>query len=805
MSQSEQPPHPLDDLPLLRRIPAVILNYMLDILEARHERSWAQGRDSVMSEGVEAQTPYKKGEELVAPVRLIVNYREGVEHVVPGKDRLVFNVQRFAVSAQNKASMRGDCASFLPANRQPTAEQWKAICSGSHSTILSGAAGTGKSTSLLLRVVFLHRYLGVDLGEISVLTVGRESRMEMAAELVTLFSKWGVVISTEQAQKIVKTPRSAVLEMAHSLPDLAQCIPFEVLNEGTSEAIADGRPFDARLLALQSSEMKACFQDLYRANKRFAELVIALYGQSTLVERLEVDNPEVIKRAPMGWNISQSDDELCDCIEGLWRNAHKWPLEGITPTRKKFTLRGRTYSSNGFIPQLNAHVVLGFDRSESRYLTRNTSVKTEAYKEVAVKRTLFQAYFPDRLVHLDSYQEATQLVQTLKSLPKLAPEFTYQLKGMYRSAPILELFNEVADLVDNLGLEVATVAGQMNFMPGDLDAKFFEALGLFWQAFERQLLARQKPCLTYGRLFDLFSDKHAENLRHIPMSALRRFRHVLIDNAEDHGVPIGGWLKGVLSELRRRDQNRDSSDQQCCTLFVGGDSSQWIYGTKGTSTQLLADVEEGFPAPTSPLRVHLVDCFRSSQGIVDAGHNVIQSLAGVSGRLTVSTQRSKEPGIGVEMWGDDPSTFQRLCKEHYDSGKSILILTDTPENIAWVDSACGDLVRKDRTAGHRQIRVRSFHKAKALEANVVFLVGDPSGGQSSWFRNQLYKIAGFSIGGDLTPGDTVLENEARRLVYVALTRANLNCYWFPMTGSHSTRTASTLITLSPGLFKENRL
>jgi superfamily I DNA/RNA helicase len=156
------------------------------------------------------------------------------------------------------------------------------------------------------------------------------------------------------------------------------------------------------------------------------------------------------------------------------------------------------------------------------------------------------------------------------------------------------------------------------------------------------------------------------------------------------------------------------------------------------------------------------------------------------------------------LWGDDPQALKRLCKEHYDAGHSVLLLTDTKENIAWLDSACGDLVREDRAAGHRRIRVRSFHKAKALEAEVVILIGDPSGGSSSWFRNQLYKLAGFATGGDLTPGDTVLANEARRLVALALARATKCCHWFPMAGPHSNRTASTLTTLPTGLFKDNR-
>ncbi|MGF6282107.1 hypothetical protein ABH908_000406 [Pseudomonas frederiksbergensis] len=805
VSQSERPPYAVDDLPLLWRIPAAILHYAFDLLEVRHERSWVQGRESALQQLDGVVKRGSNDQHGNGATRIIIGYRNEKEHCVPGSDRTIFNESRLTVSNEVKARMRGDCGSFLPANEQPTAEQWKAIFSSGHTTEIAGAAGTGKSTALLFRVLLLNRYLGVSLDEVCVLTFSRESRLEMATGLAELFSKWGAPLTTLEAQQIVKTPRSAVLELAHSLPDLGSCVPFEVLSPAATEIVHDGRPFDYRLTPGQQEEMGKCFQQLFLANRRFAELVTTLFGVSMQVERLAVDHPEVVKRAPMAWGLSSVDTELCDCIESLWRAAGKWPLVGITPSRKQFTLRGKTYSTNGYIPQLNAHVVLGFDRGEARHLTRNASVRTEAYKEVAVKRTLFQAYFPERLIHLDSYQEAQQLIKTLSSLTKLAPEFNHKLSGASSAVPILEAFYELASIIDTLGLEVATVAGQMNFLPGDADAVFFESLGIYWQALERHLIALPNPSLTFGRLFDMFSDRHADNLMHVPAAALSRFRHLLIDNAEDHGMPTAGWVRGVLSENRRRDLTRDASTELCTSLCIAGDSNQWVFGTRGTSPQQLNDLEATFPAPTQPVRVVLQECHRSTQAIVDAGHNLIQNLTPAIGRLTTSTRKVRGDEQPVEIWGDDPATFHQICKAHYGDGDLILILADTPQDVAWLDAAAGDLIREDRAAGGRKIRVRSYHKAKALEADVVFMVGDPAGGGSSWYRNQLYKIAGFSTGGDLTPGDTVLENEAVRLVHVGATRAKKRCLWFPISGNQSGRTASRLVTLSPGLFKDNRV
>ncbi len=84
------------------------------------------------------------------------------------------------------------------------------------------------------------------------------------------------------------------------------------------------------------------------------------------------------------------------------------------------------------------------------------------------------------------------------------------------------------------------------------------------------------------------------------------------------------------------------------------------------------------------------------------------------------------------------------------------------------------------------------------------MVGDPSAGVSSWYRNQLFKLAGFGSGGDSAPGDTVYHGEALRLAHVAITRARLKCIWFPNRGVGAVRTASVLGGLMPALFDDER-
>lgn len=789
-----------EQLPLIPRLLAQICSYGLDLLEAKHPASWHQGRDSARDQ-CESSGEMSLDREPASHSRLTIKYREETDHLSPGRSESIFNDNRLRLSAEQKNGMRESCAAYL-GEIQPSPEQWKAIFSTSQTTSIIGSAGTGKTTALLLRIVFMHAYLKIPLNQITMLTFNRESRMEVATRLRSLLTKWGIEVPLVEVLEVVKTPRSALLQQVRSLPDLRALVPFEVLSDGAAVP-DDGRPFDDKLTTHQESEMARCFTTLYQANKRFAELVQKLFAESCLVDRLEVDAPEAIKRAPFAWKLSDVDPEICDAVEGLWKKAGAWPLPGITATRKQFQLRGKTFNSSGFIPELGVHVVLGFDRSEDRHLARGPGLR-QLYKEVAIKRTILQAYHPSGIVHLDSYEQAKSLIDALKMLPKAPPRFDYRLKGSPKAVDILEAFNTSSALIDSLGLEIGTVAGKMNFLAGDTDSVFFEALGVYWQALERQLAALPAPVVPFGRLFDLFSASSQDTLKHVPISVLGRSRHLLLDCAEDYPSNVSSWLRGLLIEIRRRDVVQDGTGNAATSIMVAGDHCQWVYGSFGTTPKLLTDFADLFPSPEIVARINLMDCFRSTQAIVNASQSLLINLGIVAGKGTRSMRRVSTSDVAVTLISNEPIRMHELCVQAYANGSSILILLTDEAATTWVEQAVGELIREDQSAEYRRIRVRNFHKAKGLEADVVFLVGDPRAANTSWQRNQLFKLAGVAAGGDMYAGDTVLEHEALKLVHLGMSRARRLCYWMSDTGATGTRTASNMVELSADVFADAR-
>jgi superfamily I DNA/RNA helicase len=80
-------------------------------------------------------------------------------------------------------------------------------------------------------------------------------------------------------------------------------------------------------------------------------------------------------------------------------------------------------------------------------------------------------------------------------------------------------------------------------------------------------------------------------------------------------------------------------------------------------------------------------------------------------------------------------------------------------------------------AEQRRLRQLTYHSAKGLQADAVFMLGDCHYVTSSPYKNQVYRLAGLGRAGDAQPFDTAQKEEVQRLAYVAVTRAVSHCYW----------------------------
>lgn len=776
---------PLAEMPLFKRLAARFFGHGLTRLRAQHRASWLHGQADGFRSGHTAgvEYGYKEGKlEGLEEGRQVLLIRDSrsTEHRPPSVDNCLFDDWRLPLTAELKKRIKADVARLLPEKAQPSAAQWKMIFSDTPSTSVVAGAGAGKSTTLVLRILLLTHYLGFELDSMTVVTFTRESRKDFINKLIELFALWGHALSPKQARELVRTFHSRILPMVRSLAGFERLRAFENLSDrpqGSDEDV-DSNAFDLRINDAQRQQLNACYHRLFNDDERFRQLIQPLSLAGLQLKALERDHPDVQKRVAVTRLAAERDEELCDAIEDLWFRAGAWPIRGIEPKRQTVEINGATFHCHGYIPSLDAWVVLGFDPREDAQISR-PGAKLSLRAEWAVKRTLFQAFCRKPLIWLDSYESSKRVLATLAGDASAGPGFDYKVKGELASAPLLDCFVAAASFIENLGLDVPDAVGRMSFPKDDPDRFFFEALSLFWRAFEDHLLDQKPPIMTYNRMFALFSEHSPENLKLLGDELLRPMSHLMIDEFQDVSPQIVSWIRASLAEIRSRGPAMHvGRGAQRSSLLCVGDDWQSIYGWRGSSPSYFMAFNKEFVSP-STTRVMLSDNYRSHQHIIDAAEHIVRAAPAIPGKKAKASGAPKPLQPVNVLERDDQALAQRLA-EHYQQGHSILMLYRKSSDKLLIEQHIQSIVNVDSSLPHeaRRLKQLTYHSAKGLQADAVFLLGDCQHLTSSAYKNQVYRMAGLGKSGDSEPYDSAQKDEILRLAYVGITRAISHCYWY---------------------------
>ncbi|KQB53614.1 DNA helicase UvrD [Pseudomonas endophytica] len=776
---------PESQLPWFKRLVARMFGGGLSRLRVQHAASWLHGQADGFRSGHGAGFDYgfkeghAEGFEEGRQVLLISDTRPQVLRA-PGIDDHLFDDWRLPLSPELKKQIKADVAALLPAYAQPSAAQWKMIFSDTPSTSVVAGAGAGKSTSLVLRILLLTHYLGFELDSMTVVTFTRESRKDFISKLQQIFTLWGRPLTLKEARDVVRTFHSRILPMVRSLPGYSQLQAFETLSSRAllSEDEGDSNPFDLRINDAQRQQLNACYHALYSRDERFRETLAPLCRHALQLKELERDHPDVQKRMAVTELAAKRDEELCDLLEDLWFAAGAWPIKGIEPNRETLEINGSKFHCHGYIPQLDAWVVLGFDPRENPQISR-PGAKLSVRAEWAVKRTLFRAFCSKPLIWLESYEDAKRVLSTLAGDASAGPGFDYKLKGELSSAPLLDCFVSAASFIENLGLDVAAAVGDMRFARDDPDRFFFEALSLYWRALEDHLLTQTPPVMTYNRMFSLFGENTPQNFKLLSHEQLRPLSHLMIDEFQDVSPQIVSWLRASLREIRSRGPAMHiGRGAQRSSLLCVGDDWQSIYGWRGSSPKYFMEFNKEFSSPATT-RVMLSDNFRSHQHIIDAAEHIVRAAPSIAGKRAKASGELKQV-VPVKVLNRDIQDLVARLTEHYNAGDRILILYRKISDKLLIEKDIQSVVNLDSSLApeDRRLKQLTYHSAKGLQADAVFLIGDCQHLTSSPYKNQVYRMAGLGKDAESDPYDNAQKDEILRLAYVGITRAVSHCYWY---------------------------
>ena len=176
----------------------------------------------------------------------------------------IYTGRPLSVSAEQCQAMRARVAQAVAAGLigAPSQEQWAMIECRAPLTRVFAGAGSGKSTTLLLRVVFMLCHLGIDATQLTVISFTNASCQALRQRLQTLLRFWDY---TADVDHCVRTFHAAMAQLARE--HLPHTQWFELLEHPDEEP--DNPLTGGRLHRNQDNLLKDVYQQVYTQEAEF--------------------------------------------------------------------------------------------------------------------------------------------------------------------------------------------------------------------------------------------------------------------------------------------------------------------------------------------------------------------------------------------------------------------------------------------------------------------------------------------------------------------------------------------------------
>ena len=252
-----------------------------------------------------------------------------------------------------------------------------------------------------------------------------------------------------------------------------------------------------------------------------------------------------------------------------------------------------------------------------------------------------------------------------------------------------------------------------------------------------------------------------KNYPDIANKYISKFKYILVDEFQDVNN-----LQVNLIKLLLTDETQ---------LFCVGDDWQSIYGFRGSNVSYIIDFEKHFP---NSKIVTLNLNYRSTQNIVNVSNEVI-SYNKFKVEKEIHSSKKSENKIVIYAGNTEEENIQ-FC---IDKVKELLNDGMTSEDIMFLYRRSKMYSAYYSSFKNQNIKVqgKTIHSAKGLEAKVVFILGltEGHGGfPDIWLEDRIFQVI------KKANHDLLLEEE-RRIFYVAITRAKDKLFLITEKGNES--------------------
>ncbi|MFM0179037.1 UvrD-helicase domain-containing protein [Paraburkholderia aspalathi] len=695
--------------------------------------------------------------------------------------------------------------------RGPSEAQEQLIFARERGVSVLAGAGSGKSTSLVSRLLFMRHQLDIRYSQISVFTFTRKSRADFIKKLIEESSHWPRPIGEKLAQRLVRTFHSKALAMARGAMDPNTRIfeflgaPVKASSANSSltladiEAELDGDPVLAELSENESEANQLLNLFSSDLTTEQAEFLDGVYRRSfassepfraAIRKILEASIQPIAPRRPGDAEVQKAkenvdslvrlDKLLIELVTDDWRKRQLWPIAGVNEVDSngqsfELSAYGALFLANGYVPRLNAYVVLGVHKDiRSTALRAKPTHKGWAAASVEWNKVQVLLGFCDKpILYIRHAWQLQNLAKLLSFEAGVAsaevPKFQTVPPGDYKAAVIDMALYQCGTFAENLALDPRKIQNAKGLVPGSVERHFASAVAIFFEELYRTF--ETEGVVSFNRLFARLSTQ-GDWLDKVNGGSLLTMKYLLIDEFQDISPAIVKLVVAMHERLRAISLDSDAPSVMCV-----GDDWQSIYGWRGSSPQFFLNFPRYFEGARNQT-YRLRDNYRSSANVVTAAEAALSDLTeqfpGKQGGIAKGEWRDLKYPVALvpEFNAKDAVALVRTILDRLPANERLYVLTRGSENPVFVE-----ISRAFKSESSERFLATTFHQSKGLEAEYVILIGDTQYDSTNDFRNALYQMAALGSAQSATPYDDAQRDEARRLAYVGITRAMKLCVW----------------------------
>lgn len=495
-----------------------------------------------------------------------------------------------------------------PSNVTYTDDQWKAIWTTGQDTLVSAAAGSGKTRVLITRMIekVLNESQPVNVDELLVVTFTNAAAAEMRQRMAEALE-----------EQIEKKPQSTHLRQQLNLLNRAQISTLHAYCQHVVRQYAYLLDIDPGFRVADSSETALLKDDALR------EVLETAYSAA---------NPEELYRLVDSFTTDRDDQLIETLVSQLYEysRVHPQPKEWLAQIPAQYEIDDETTIDRlSFIGPLKRTIQYSLEEA----IALNSELKRIAEMpdgpEPLLKTAEADLLWINealRKVLSSTWEDVYSYFQTLKWERAASIK-----KGLYDedlTARAKKLRDQVKDVVNDVKEayfirkpeRLLTEIAQMK-QPMDT---LIELVYQFGQQYEQLKIARGIVDFSDLEHYALSILSEEQNGQLVPSDIAKayqqQFEEVLVDEYQDTNR-----LQETIIQLIKRGTEENGN------LFMVGDVKQSIYGFRLAEPNLFLEKYEAFTTDQeqSGLRIDLNANFRSRQEVLDATNFIFTQVMGV--------------------------------------------------------------------------------------------------------------------------------------------------------------------------------